>query len=120
VEAISTIKAAREAIALAMVTTTHAARTFRRGASSGGVYSTDQEMKKEQREALIEAIRSIEDGQSGGAYRNLLLWGGVKYTHRSFAPDQAQLQQVAVLFRIRNPCLQGVDKAPDRLGPRQH
>ena len=91
--ALDTINLARQGISLAIATTNHAARTFRNGAASSGIYTTDEKLDKQQRAQLISALDEIESS-SGGAYKKNVLWGGLKYQHTSYANDQAQLQQL--------------------------
>ncbi|MEW8027828.1 MAG: phage portal protein [Candidatus Thiodiazotropha sp.] len=107
VNGLDIVKLARDAIGLSIATSSHAGKFFQKGAASGGLFSTDENLGKEQRDALIEALKEMEDTSTGGAYKNLLLWGGLKYQHRSYAPDQAQLRE------IRNQQIEEVARAFD-------
>lgn len=84
---------AREAIGLSMATDQHAGKFFRNGGSAGGHYTTDEMPNTEERTAMLEAIKDMEE-QSKSLFRRMVLWGGLKYEHTSFSAEQAQLKEI--------------------------
>lgn len=88
--AIETIKAAREAIGLALATEEHSSRMFSNGARVGGILSTDSKLDKEQTLLLKESWQETQGG-SANAFRTAILSGGLKWTPTGFGAEQAQL-----------------------------
>lgn len=86
-------KYAREAIGLSIATESHAAKFFRNGGASSGHYTTDANPQAPERQAMIDAIKTMEESQDS-AHRRSVLWNGLKYEHKSYAPDQAQLKEI--------------------------
>lgn len=89
-KAIETIRVAREAIGLALVTEEHSSRMFSNGARVGGILSTDNRLD----EAQVKLLRDSWDQTQGGsanAFKTAILSGGLKWTPLGFSSDAAQL-----------------------------
>lgn len=101
------VKLAASAIGLSKDATAHAGRLFKGGAAVGGLFTTDENLRDQQRKDLLDVLREQENDAHNGAYKNMLLWGGLKFQHRSYAPEQAQLMQ------IRNQQIEEIARAFD-------
>ena len=90
ITAIETIKAAREAIGLALATEEHSSRMFSNGARVGGVLSTDKSLSKEQITELRESWEQTQGG-SNNAFKTAVLYGGLQWQSAGFNSNDAQL-----------------------------
>jgi HK97 family phage portal protein len=85
---------ARDAIGLTMATDTHASKFFQNGGAASGHYTTDiPDLSETERQSLIDTLQQMEERQNS-AFRKTILWGGLKYEHTSYAPEQAQLKEI--------------------------
>lgn len=102
------LRAARDAISVAMAADEHTGRFFSNGARVGGVLSTDQVLNQ----AAIERLRvSWGSAQSGlaNAYKTAVLEQGLKYQAVGMQADHAQLIETR---RLQTELIAGVFRIP--------
>lgn len=102
IQGLDGVRLAREAIGLALATEEHGSRFFSNGGASGGVLSTDQNLKPEQAAAMRESWERTQAGV-GNAYRTAVLWGGMRWQARAQQNDQAQWVEVR-RFQVQEVC----------------
>jgi HK97 family phage portal protein len=96
------IRLMRETIGLALALEGHGARMFSNGATVGGVLSTDQQLNKEQRDALKASWNENYQG-ADNAYKTAVLWGGMKWEPRATPNDEAQFLETR-RFQVEETC----------------
>jgi HK97 family phage portal protein len=96
------IRLMRETIGLALALEAHGSRLFSNGATVGGVLSTDQQLNKEQRDALKESWNENYQG-ADNAYKTAVLWGGMKWEPRATPNDSAQFLE-SRRFQVEEAC----------------
>jgi HK97 family phage portal protein len=96
------IRLMRETIGLALALEGHGSRMFSNGATVGGVLSTEQQLSKDQREALKESWNENYQGTEN-AYKTAVLWGGMKWEPRATPNDSAQFLE-SRRFQVEEAC----------------
>lgn len=118
VSGMSPIRAAREALGVAMATERHGARFFGSGTSLSGVLHTDQRLNVEQAEAL-KARWKQSNGGPDNSHDIAVLGSGANFTPISISPADAQfvetqrfgVSQVARIFGVPPHMLFETDKS---------
>lgn len=96
------VKLAREAIGLAIATEQHGARLFSNGAQPGGIITTEQALKDDQRQALRKSWQETHGG-GDNAFKTAILWGGLKWESMAQQNDQAQFLETRA-FQVEAVC----------------
>ena len=100
---ISTIlRAAREAVGLAIASEEHSSKFFQNGARVGGVLSTDGVLDKAARDRIKSAWAESQSGVAN-AYKTAVLEQGLKYQPIGMQSDHAQLLETR-RFQVEEVC----------------
>lgn len=113
---LSPVSQARNALGLAKATEKHGSRLFKNGAKPFGVLKAAGNLTDEQ----FEGLKAQIDGYSGeGAFKPLILEGGLDWTQVSISPEDSQFletrkyqrSEIAGLFRVPPHMVGDLEKA---------